>query len=183
MLATGFTLFETMITIVILGILVALGLPAFTEWLQNAQIRTYADSTLAGLQMARAEAVRRNTQVEFLFTDTDPTPANINTATANTAGPNWVVRVFQPGGVYAATDFIQGRARAEATQNVIVDASQGSIRFNGQGRVVPLPAANITVDFTSASAAATRPLRITVSPAGQVRLCDPALPSTNVQAC
>ncbi|MEJ5211075.1 MAG: GspH/FimT family pseudopilin [Burkholderiales bacterium] len=182
MLSTrGFTLIELMITIVLMALLLALGVPAFTEWIQNSQIRTYAESTLAGLQQARMEAVRRNAPVEFLLTSSVPEAANINSLAANAAGPNWVVRVFQAGGTYNADDFIAGRARAEGTANVTINASQSSLVFNGQGRLAS--GGGVTIDLGSSSAAATRPLRITVSPAGQVRLCDPALPATNVQSC
>lgn len=177
----GFTLIELMITIVLMAVLLALGIPAFSEWIQNAQIRTYAESTLAGLQQARMEAVRRNRPVEFLFISTLPDPANLNGAAADTSGPNWVVRVFQSSGIYGADDYIQGRARAEGTANVTVNASQASLIFNGQGRLAG--GGNATINLGSSSSAATRPLRITVSPAGQVRLCDPALPATNVQSC
>lgn len=177
----GFTLVEFMITIVIMALLLALGVPAFSEWMQNAQIRAYAESTLAGLQQARMEAVRRNRPVEFLFTSTDPDAAHVNGLTPDTSGPNWVVRVFQSGGAYAADDFIAGRARAEGTTNVTINAGQASLVFNGQGRLAG--GGNVDIDFGSSSAFATRPLRITVGPSGQIRMCDPHLPAGNVQAC
>lgn len=176
----GFTLIELMITLVIMALLLGFGVPAFTEWMQNSQIRTHAESTLAGLQRARMEAVRRNRAVQFLFTSTSPEPTNINALVPNPNGPHWVVRVFQTGGVYNADDFIESRSRAEGSANVTVNANQASLVFNGQGR---LTGGGVTIDFGSTSAAATRPLRITVNAGGQVRLCDPALPAGNVQAC
>lgn len=177
----GFTLIEFMITIVIMAVLLTLGVPAFTEWIQNSQIRTHAEATLAGLQHARMEAVRRNRAVEFLWTSTSPDAANINALAADTSGPHWVVRVFQSSGNYGADDFIEGRSRNEGSANVTVAATQASIVFNGQGRLAGGGA--VTIDLGSTSAAATRPLRITVNAGGQIRLCDPALPATNVQAC
>jgi type IV fimbrial biogenesis protein FimT len=179
--AAGFSLLELMITILLMAVLFTLGLPAFTEWMQNSQIRTYAESTMAGLQRARAEAVRRNAPVEFLFTSTEPVAANVNALVPNPQGPHWAVRVFRAGGGYGADDFIEGRTRAEGTANATVNATQASLVFNGQGRLAG--GGNVTIDFGSSVAAATRPLRATVSPAGQVRLCDPALPAGNVQAC
>ncbi len=178
----GFTLIELMIILVIMALLLGLGVPAFTEWMQNSQIRTHAESTLAGLQHARMEAVRRNRAVEFLFTSTSPEPANVNALVPATQGPHWAVRVFQPGGAYNADDFIEGRSRAEGSANVTVNASQASLVFNGQGRLTG-GGGGVTIDFGSTSAAATRPLRIIVNTGGQVRLCDPALPAGNVQAC
>lgn len=177
----GFGIIEFMITIVIIALLLVLGVPAFTEWIQNSQIRTHAEATLAGLQHARMEAVHRNRAVEFIFTSTSPEPANINTHTGSINGPHWVVRIFQASGTYGVDDFIESRSSAEGSSNVTINASQSSIVFNGMGRLSGGGAA--TIDFGSTSGAATRPLRITVSTGGQVRMCDPALPIGNVQAC
>lgn len=177
----GFSLIEFMITIVIVALLLVLGVPAFTEWIQNSQIRTHAESTLSGLQHARMEAVRRNRTVEFLFTSTSPEPANINGLLPNPQGPHWVVRLFQTNGVYGAGDFIEGRSSDEGSTNVTLNASQASIVFNGLGRLAGGGA--VTIDFGSTSTAATRPLRITISAGGLIRMCDPALPAGNVQAC
>ena len=57
----GLTLIELMIGVVITGILLAMGVPSFASWLQSSQIRTAAGSILDGLQLAHAEAIRRNT--------------------------------------------------------------------------------------------------------------------------
>lgn len=177
----GFGIIEFMITIVIIALLLVLGAPSFVEWLQNSQIRTHAEATLAGLQHARLEAVRRNRAVEFLLTSTSPEPANTNLLTPSNNGPHWVVRLFQGSGNYAVDDFIEGRSSAEGSVNVTINATRSSIVFNGMGRLTGGGA--VTIDIGSTSAAATRPLRITVSAGGQVRMCDPALPAGNVQAC
>ena len=63
----GFNLIEVMITLAVIGVLLTLGAPAFSEWLQNQQIRAAAEATLNGLQVARAEAVRSNAPVRFQF--------------------------------------------------------------------------------------------------------------------
>jgi type IV fimbrial biogenesis protein FimT len=63
----GFNLIELMITIVILGILLMVGLPAYTDWMQNLKIRSAAESVQNGLQVARSTAIARNTQVSLVF--------------------------------------------------------------------------------------------------------------------
>lgn len=181
-LQRGATLIELMIAITLAAILFALGMPSFSQWLQNSQIRTAADSTLSGLQLARAEAVRRNTLVEFVFTNTAPLEANTPAIAANAAGPHWMVRIFQAGGVFTAADYIRGRSNAEGTPNATFAASQASIVFNALGRVTPAPGADITVDITNA-VGGNRPLLITVTAGGQIRMCDPNLPAGNVQSC
>ena len=178
----GFTLIELMITIVIIGVLLMLGLPAFTQWLRDSQIRTAADSTLAGLQMARAEAVRRNSLVEFLFTANDPT-GNPGGLAANTAGPNWAARFTNVNS--GQVELIRGRGNNEGTPNATFAASQGSIIFNSLGRVTngPVGGGNITITINNALGANNRRLSIVVTPGGQIRMCDPQLPAGNVQAC
>ena len=64
---TGVSLIESMITIAILGLLVALAMPAIGDWLLNTRLRNAAESIQNGLQMARAEAVRCNVPVEFVL--------------------------------------------------------------------------------------------------------------------
>ena len=61
---------ELLIGIAIIGILLALAAPNFAVWIQNSKIRTAAESIQNGLQLARAEAVRRNAQVRFQLTTT-----------------------------------------------------------------------------------------------------------------
>ncbi|MDD5395524.1 MAG: GspH/FimT family pseudopilin [Thiothrix sp.] len=178
----GFTLIELIITIAIIGIAITLGMPGYGTWIQNTQIRTAAESIQNGLQLARGEAVRRNTPVQFVLTDSSPAEANVNSVTASTTGRNWVVRVFQSGGVYTVSDFIQGRARGEGSSNVSINAGQNAFTFTGLGRLSPIPAASIAINITNAGA--DRPLRILVSPGGMIRMCDPALVlASNPQGC
>ena len=49
------TLIEMLIGLVILGVLMALGVPSFFAWLQSTQVRNAAESIQNGLQLARAE--------------------------------------------------------------------------------------------------------------------------------
>jgi type IV fimbrial biogenesis protein FimT len=65
----GMSLVELMIGIAIASILLMAGIPEFNLWIQNSQNRAAAESILSGIQLARMEAVTRNTQVRFEFTD------------------------------------------------------------------------------------------------------------------
>jgi len=66
----GFTLIEILVVVAVLGIVLMIGLPNMSAWLQNTQIRNAAESASAGLQLARAEALRRNAAVRFSLVDT-----------------------------------------------------------------------------------------------------------------
>jgi len=188
----GATLIELMVGMVILAILIALGLPSFSTWLQSAQIRTAAEALQNGLSLARAEAVNRNTTVRFQLTSTLD-----NACTETTSGGNWVVSLDDPESLCATPPsevtpprIIQTRGNNEGTLNAVIAASQNTIQFTGLGRVTPVPPGNVTINITNPSGGTCaavggnmRCLRVVVSPAGQVRMCDPAFASTDPQGC
>lgn len=174
----GFTLIELVVTISLLGILMALGLPSFNAWVQNSKVRAVTDSLQTGARLAQAEAVRRNRQM--VLTLTNAQPALNATAVAN--GTNWSVQSVAQFGEVAA--FVQGGALADVASSVTI-TGPASICFNSNGRLVanasPGPsgascsAGIATYDF--AHPKADRNLRVIVQVAGQVRLCDPKRPT------
>ena len=187
-LQRGFNLIELMIGIAILGVLVTLGLPNMSAWLQNAQVRTAAEGVMSGLNLARSEALRRNTTVRFQFTTT------LNSSCAlSTTGKNWVVSQADPTGLCdvspsetTAPQIIQSKSSVEGTTNAIITATGGSqVSFNGLGRTTG--AGNMTaIDVTNSTGGACqgtdgvgggpmRCLRVQVTSGGQVRMCDPAV--------
>ena len=58
--ARGISLIEILIGLAILGIGMAWGVPSYSVWMQNLQIRNMAESIVSGLQVARSEAIARN---------------------------------------------------------------------------------------------------------------------------
>jgi len=192
----GFTLIEVMITIAVVAIVLTLGLPSYRTWIQNTQIRTAAESALAGLQLARAEALKRNTNVRFqLMTSMTASCATSATAT------NWIVSVKDATSLChitnPATDpplLIQAKPSGEGTKNVTfamadtTGTSQPVITFSALGQVTP-PLANapIILDIENptaggacvASGGKMRCLQIRVESSGQIRMCDPAVTATD----
>jgi type IV fimbrial biogenesis protein FimT len=183
----GFNIIELMIAIAIMSILVMLGLPSMTEYLRNSSVRAAAETILNGTQLARSEAIRRNAPVEFVLVAEAPTVANVNVA-PNTAGPHWIVRVFQAGGIYAAADFIQG-GDTFSTPNVAINAGTANFNFGGLGRT-NLPGDNvIRVTYPSGgncvdAGGSVRCLNVVVKIGGQIRMCDPAVTTLgDTRAC
>ena len=149
-------------------------------------MRATAESIQNGLQLARAEAVRRNAAVSFYLTSSvdagcvispvstnwvitfggdDPTgncgKAPMNDALPPTDPVNTVPRV------------IQRRSAAEGSSNVVTNSNVNVVSFNGLGRGTP---ASIDVDDVSGVCTTTSHcLRVTVTNGGQVRVCDRAL--------
>lgn len=184
----GFSLVELIVGMAIFGILLSIAIPAFSNWLRNARVRTAAEAVQNGLQLARAEAVRRNNAVRFsLVTTTDDTCA------LAAAGPSWVVSMDDPAGKCstAASDtvaprIIQSRSGAEGSSATSIAAGQSAFVFNSLGRLTPAPAGDVAIDISSPTALClntgpVRCLRVVVSIGGQIRMCDPALPSGDAQ--
>lgn len=165
--ARGFTLVELLIGLTILSMILAIGVPSFGVWIQNTRIRNAADAIANGLQLARAEAVRRNTAVTFV----------------GDVSSGWTVAV-------GATE-IQRRPAADGSDNVQVTYGGGATQatFNCVGALannIDGSASLTQVDLSSSLASVSdgaRPLRVVVSLAGSVRMCDPQVASSDPRSC
>jgi len=88
----GFSLIELMVTVAIVGLLMALGIQSFNTMMASTRTRATADSILSGLKLARAEAIKRNVPIRFeFFTNGDATPTLNNTCESSVASGLWVV--------------------------------------------------------------------------------------------
>ena len=186
----GMTLIELMIGIVVLGILLALGVPTFSRWTQSSQIRNAAEAIHNGLMLARAEAVRRNTAVRFQLVTTTTSACALSDT-----GTNWVVSLDSPAGACDAAPsdnvaprIVQVRSAAEGSRNAAVNAGGVSlITFNGTGQATGGAPAAINVTNPTGGACAPggpmRCMRVTVATGGQIRMCDPARAADDPQGC
>lgn len=184
----GMSLIELMIGITIMALLLMIGLPNMSIWLNNTQIRTTGETLLAGLQLARTEAVKRNQIVRFHVV------SDLTSGCAITAGgKSWVVSLDDPTGACdAAPDeavaprILQARSGSEGTERAVVAATPAATAyFNGLGRLSsPGGAANLTqVLITNpvggscehVDGGAMRCLRIDISVGGEAKMCDPAV--------
>ena len=156
-----------------MGILFIMGVPSFKSWIQNTQIRTATEAIQNGLELARAEAVRRNTQVRFQLTSSVD-----NSCALTTASGNWVVSLDDPSGLCGnaklneafpiddaannpAPRILQIRQGGEGSANAVVASQEvgggahiydGSITFNGIGRVSTASVTagdNVQIDITN----------------------------------
>jgi type IV fimbrial biogenesis protein FimT len=198
----GFTLIELMVTLTLFALLLMLAVPSFTEWVRNNQIRSTAESLQNGLRAAKGRATNLNRQVVFVTTNAAPGLNALGAAN----GLNWYVQfVPRTAGAVVNEDtsdfYIEGGNFASGVSGITITGGPASICFNSVGRlvnnatpstspnipacVVPAGGANIVfaVSRTGAVAGKDRPLSIVVSPAGQIRMCDPARPAGSPDAC
>jgi len=190
----GFTLVELLVGIALVAALMFIAVPNFGAWLQNTQIRAATDAFLGGLQLARAEAVRRNVTVQFQLMSTLDSSCALSTS-----GPNWVVSLNSAVGncgapptadlpVPTAPGIVQTRSSNDGSRNAVILSTASTISFNGLGRPLPVGGAPATlqIDISNPAGGACAPsgpmrcMRVLVTTNGQVRSCDPRLvPPTN----
>jgi type IV fimbrial biogenesis protein FimT len=195
----GFSLIELVIAISLIAILTLLGLPAFGTFLDNQKIRAAVETTFAGLQQARVEAVKRNMPVEFVMFD-DAIDLNdftfINSVTAKAGGANWAIRVPIAVNQY---ELVTTRSGAESSGSgsasiVVVTGGAPAVTFNGFGATNGMFGTttfqfsrvnSANPDFACAPGGPIRCLNIAVTTGGQVKVCDPAVaPGTgDTRAC
>ncbi|MGH3511955.1 MAG: GspH/FimT family pseudopilin [Pseudonocardiaceae bacterium] len=192
----GVTLIELMIGLAIVALVLFLGVPSFAIFLQNTQIRNAAETTLQGLNLARAEAVRLNAPVRFQLVGDFTSGCALSSTSLN-----WIVSLTDPTGLCnispaggnaslpgaAAPQIIEEKAGSEGSPNVAVVATGGSSAvFNGLGR---LASAGITqLDFSDPAGGTCtyvdavngkmRCMRIQLSSGGQAKMCDPKVTDT-----
>lgn len=191
--SAGMSLIELVIAMAIIGIVMAVAIPSYQAWMQNTRIRTVAESILNGMQLARAEAVRRNTNVGFyLMTTLDSSCADSSTDS------NWLVSIQDPNGLCdsavsdaVAPQILQKRSSQEDAAGVVtlttlpsVPAPATSVIFTPLGRTT-----NSTSDLTQVDLVATnpvsgsRPLRIVIGAGGTIKMCDPLLTGSDPRRC
>ncbi len=157
-----------MIGIAIVAILAMFAMPSFQDMLRNAEIRNAAESITNGLQRARAEAVARNTNVQFILG----------------TGSSWVVSV-----VSAPNPPIDSRSSNEGSRSVTVNAwatdlttPATTVTFSNLGVVVPNVASLTQVEL--AAVGGSQNLQVTIGAGGNARMCDPNLASgSSPRAC
>jgi type IV fimbrial biogenesis protein FimT len=187
----GFSIIELLVAVTIAAVLLGLGAPALSTYLQNAKIGAAAQSLQAGISFARTEAIRRNAPVEFVLTNSDVSASDIaNTVASAPAGRNWIVRAPQLGASAASFDLLEAKSGQEgegqaSTPSVLIAASgvfPGSIVFNGlggtQGAAVAFDVTNPAGGACVSALGPMRCRRVGVSAGGQVRTCDPTVTDT-----
>ncbi|MBG21978.1 MAG: hypothetical protein CMF22_08780 [Idiomarinaceae bacterium] len=121
----GLTVVELMVGVVVLGIVLSVAVPNFTQFIQTNNLIAEANSTLSGLNLARSEAIKQNTSTIFCHSSDGET---CNSAPA--AGwEGYIVRAINDVEPILSQRF----------NNTMTVASDGAItnsQFNGEGDAI-----------------------------------------------
>ena len=192
----GFTLVELMIGLAIAGLLLMLALPSFSLWIADAQIGNAAESIASGLRYAQAEAIKQNSQVEFLV---DPTAGTggwtaqlIDGTTCKPVPPAAQVGTFRDGAdkVNFATFDVTGAAGGTR----VTFTGLGDRLKNPAGAVKNCDGSEMLAEVRIPSpVGGTRSLNVLIfggasGVAGQgsrsgIKICDPKWPATDPKGC
>ena len=147
----GFTLLEMIITVALVGLLVAWGTPNFNEFLQNRRIENHAQRLQSTFSVARSEALTRLVTVNVCWNRT-AAPVTINTFDIP---PNGIAVLVPP--VAAApplparpVEVIRNITFADDNINVLIvdnDTADDCVSFDPAGRLIlaSVTAGNLTM--------------------------------------
>jgi len=89
--AGGFTIIEIFITLAILSIFLAIGMPSFVEFTQDVRAGSMMSALANDIQLARSEAVKRNARVLFCPRATVTSSACTGAPTSASWSRGWLV--------------------------------------------------------------------------------------------
>ena len=164
--ARGFTMLELMVALTLAGMMLLAGLPSFTTFLRNAEVRSTAESIGNGLRLARSEATRLNRAVSFTL--------------AGGGNTSWTINVFDPVTGALLQPPIDQYSKFEvgrSTTATIAPVGAIAVTFNGLGRIVspsPIATPNLRqIEVSSIVSGEARTLRIYADDLHGIRMCDP----------
>lgn len=200
-LQPGFTLIEVMVAVVILGILLAVGIPNMTQWIMTNKAKSAAEFYQDGLSMARRQAVAHNARSRLVLTPnvngqfdwqvdlcfpapgapcTDEAGGWSTTADPADGDPEQAAgfkSVFRAASALPGSDMLAPTVTPEGAN---------AIYFTELGWTDPSIANRLTrlrLDPAEALAQQVRPVALAVTLAGMASKCDPTVQLPDSRAC
>jgi len=140
----GFTLYELLITVLVIGIMLTLGIPNLSEFTRNSRLTAAANDLHSSFLLARSEAARAKTNITICAS------ANSMNANANCGGTfddGWIIFVDKNGDLVRGGDgenILRAHPAIDAALNITTN--EGSTYFSfaasgmGRGNVRGVPA-------------------------------------------
>jgi type IV fimbrial biogenesis protein FimT len=135
----GFTLWELLMTLLVAGILIGIGVPNMMEFQRNSAMTAAANQMITGLMLARAEAVKRQVPVGMCLSTNPnaPIPTCSPNAVLNAADRGFIIWVdensnFDANGARVLNDPTDGNGVVDAGEDILMreTAPAGTIRVS-----------------------------------------------------
>lgn len=186
----GFTLIELAVALTVMALLLMLGAPGYGRWVQNQRVRAAAESIQSGLQLAKAEAIKRNTAVRFSLVDKLSSGCSLVATSSDVSDWNWIVSTVDPitnscPDPGESSGVIQSRAGAEGSgaSTITVKTTLSTVSFDGLARGALDATYEVSAGGTGQCGTDSSSIRclniIVTAPGGEVRMCDPAVTSSS----
>jgi type IV fimbrial biogenesis protein FimT len=143
------SLIELLVALAVMALLIGMGMPAMTDWMQNVRVRSTAEALSSALQLARSEAVRTNGTVIFQVTTSIG-----NDCAVSTSGSSWVISLCPAEGACGAAPnrnqlrpadgcagtadpMILAKGNFEGSTGAELNMDNSMICYSGLGRINP----------------------------------------------
>jgi len=148
--ARGFTLIELMVTLAVLVVLIAIAVPSFDAIRLSARLSSYSTALVAGSQLARSEAIKRNAPVTLC--------ASANGTSCSTNGQwesGWIV--------LSGTQILRAEAAAASGYRLREAGGASAIVFQATG----LGASQSRLNICRATPSANQSRAVSISATGR----------------
>lgn len=158
---SGFTLIELMVALAVVAVLISVGLPKMSVFFKGNRMVTNANDLLAGLHIARSEAIKRNTRVSICKS----TNAGDAVPKCAKAGKSWDEGWFV---------FVEGRDVGNVFgEYTAADGAILRVNTGAEGSNVTITAGDAGIDkYVSFTSRGAPKLRNGSSQSGVYRVCD-----------
>jgi len=142
---SGLTIVEVLITLVIIGAVMSVGLPSMTSFVESAQVESDSNALFNSLQRARSESATRNSRVSLCKID-QAAPTTCDNSQAWHSG--WIVfEDSDTNGVRGAGEAIFSTSLGMRPNTIVTTADYGTtISFLPSGGVSNNGSLNICVN-------------------------------------
>ena len=141
---SGFTLYELLITVLVIGVILTIGVPNMSEFTQNSRLTSASNDLLSSFQLARSEAARSKSNITICASN-NSLDANANCG--GTWNDGWIIFLDLNGDLNrggAGENIL--RAHPEPPSGVTITPDNGATYFAfagtglGRGNVGGAPA-------------------------------------------
>jgi len=129
----GFTLYELMITLLVIGVILTFGIPNFTEFTQNSRLTSTANDLLSSFQLARSEAARAKTNITICASNNS---LDANASCGGTFNDGWIIFIDTNGDLNragAGENVLRAHPAVASGVTVTTNGGAGYFSFAGTG--------------------------------------------------